>query len=341
VTGEEGAAAADSSAIAADSALQQVPDPFHRSGPMGPLRAAERNPLYHLFLTPTVEGTGVLGPGAWRVEMSTAYSNIFEYNFSDTFEQRFDLERASTVLAISTGLGAGLEVGASIGVQHNWGGFLDPAIQGIHDLFGLPNADREKVANGEYGLYLGARRGPVRAFVDLPPGTGLEAPRLWAAWRLFGSEGSAGALTVRGRIKLPAGDHRASSRRTDGSLEVAARRSWGATHLHVSGGVVRFRLPVALEPIMREGAWFGSVALERQLGDRVSLLAQFFGGSRYAAGFGFAELDRYPLNLTVGAAGRFGEGWSWHLGFTEDVPPNSPSVDFTVDIGIARTWSPG
>ncbi|MBT8404245.1 MAG: DUF3187 family protein [Gemmatimonadetes bacterium] len=333
--------AADSLGLPADSILQQVADPFRRSGPLGPLPVAERNPLYHLFLTPTVEGTAVLDAGAWRVEIATAYSNIFEYNFSDTFEQRFDLERSSTVLAVSRGLGTGLEVGASLGIQHNWGGFLDPAIQGIHDLFGLPNADREKVANGQYGLYLGARRGPVRAYVDLPPGTGLEAPRLWAAWRLLGDADSRGALTVRGRVKLAAGDHRASSRRTDGSLEVAARRSWGPTHVHLSAGIVRFRLPTALEAIMRDGAWFGSVAVERQFGDRLSLIGQFFGGSRYAAGFGFAELDRYPVNLTFGAAGRMGRGWSWHLGFTEDVPPNSPSVDFTVDLGLSRTWSPG
>ena len=332
---------ADGASAYSDSAAAQVADPFRRAGPLGPLHAAERNPLYHLFLTPTVEGTSVLDRGAWRVELTSAYSNIFEYNFSDTFEQRFDLERSSTTLSLARGFGGGFEVGASFGVQHNWGGFLDPAIQGVHDLFGLPNADREKVPNGQYGLYLGARVGPVREYLDLPAGTGMEAPRVWAAWRVLGSPESRGALTFRGRVKLPGGDFRASSRGTDWSIEAAARRSWGPTHVHLSWGLVRFDLPARLAPIMREGAWFGSFALERQLGDRVSLLGQFFGGTRYAAGFGFRELDRYPLNLTFGAAGRLGQAWTWQIGFTEDVPPNSPSVDFTLDIALARTWTPG
>jgi hypothetical protein len=318
-----------------------APEPFGGSVPLGPLRVAERNPLYHLFLTPTVEGTQVLAGGEWKVGLASAYSNIFEYNFSDAFEQRFDLERSSTVVSLARGLGAGFELGVSIGVQHNWGGFLDPAIQEIHDLFGLPNADREKVENGQFGVYLGSRVGAPEVYLDLPPGTGLEAPRVWAAWQVAGGPHTRSGVTLRTTVKLPAGDHRASSRGTDVAAELAVRRSWGRTHLHLSGGIVRFGLPDALAPIMREGAWFGSAGVERGLSDSVSILGQFFGGSRYAAGFGFGELDNLPLNLGIGLRGRAGAGWAWQVSFTEDVPPNSPSVDFTLDLALTRTWSPG
>jgi hypothetical protein len=69
-------------------------------------------------------------------------------------------------------------------------------------------------------------------------------------------------------------------------------------------------------------------------------VAQFLGGSRYASGFGFAELDHMPFNLALGARGRLA-AWTWQVSFTEDVPPNSPSVDFTLDLSLARVWSPG
>ncbi len=305
----------------------------------GPLRVSERNPLYHLFLTPVVQGADVLPRGGWALELSSAYSNIFEYNFSDTFEQRFDLERATTVLTVRRGFGHGLELGGSLGMQHSWGGFLDPAIQGLHDLFGLPNADREKVDDGQFGLFLATRRGPHTVFLDLPSGTGVEAPRLWGAWRLAGGPDAADAVTVRATVKLPLGDHRASSRGTDLAGEVAVRRSWGGTHLHASAGMVRFGLPARFAPIMRSSAWFGSLALEQRVASFMSLNAQFFGGSRYAAGFGFAELDNLPLNLAVGARGGVSD-WIWQVSFTEDVPPNSPSVDFTLDLSIGRVWSP-
>lgn len=160
--GTDGAAPDTLAVTEADTlALDVVPSAVHRA--IGPLRTAERNPLYHLFLTPTVEGSEVLERGEWKVGLATAYSNIFEYNFSDTFEQLFDLERSTTVLSLARGFGGGLELGVSVGLQHNWGGFLDPAIQEIHDLFGLPNADREKVSDRQFGVYLGSRRGPPRA----------------------------------------------------------------------------------------------------------------------------------------------------------------------------------
>jgi hypothetical protein len=318
-----------------------VPDTVEARPALGPLRVAERNPLYHLFLTPTVEGSDVLPQGAWKVRLASAYSNIFEYNFSDAFEQRFDLERSSTVVSLARGLGAGLEVGASVGVQHNWGGFLDPTIQGIHDLFGLPNADREKVDNGQFGVYLGTRLGPRQVYLDLAPGTAIEAPRVWVAWQLAGGPASAGEVTVRGTVKLPMGDFGASSRGTDLAGEIAARRSWGATHLHLSAGLLRFDPPASLAPIMRDGGWFGSVAIERRVTSGLSLVGQFFGGSRYAAGFGIRELDNLPLNLAIGGRGRVGPDWIWQVSFTEDVPPNSPSVDFTLDLTLARVWSPG
>ncbi|WP_405285548.1 DUF3187 family protein [Gaopeijia maritima] len=325
-----------------DTATAEGPEAFpDLDAPFGPLRVAERNPLYHLFLTPTVRGSAVLERGETRMALSTAYSNIFEYNASTTFLQIFDLERSSTVISLARGLGAGFEVGGVVGFQHNWGGFLDPAIQGLHELFGFPNADREKVQNGGFGIYLGSRSRTPEVFLDLPPGTGLEAPRVWAAWRAAGGARRAGELTFRTLVKLPFGDHRASSRTTDWAVEAAGRRSWGGTHLHLSAGVVRFGLPPRLEPIMRDGAWFGSVAVEQRVADGIALLAQFFGGSRYAAGFGIDELDNLPLNLSLGGRGRFGDAWSWQVSFTEDVPPNSPSVDFTVDLMIARSWSPG
>lgn len=313
---------------------------WHRE-PLGPLRVAERNPLYHLFLTPVVEGSDVLEPGAWRARIASGYSNIFEYNFSDAFEQRFDVERSSTTFSLARGFGGGLEIGASAGIQHSWGGFLDPIIQGVHDLFDLPNADREKVENGQFDLFLGSRVGSGQTYLNAGSGLAIEAPRIWVAWRLLGDPLQRSEVTVRGTVKLPLGDTDASSRGTDLAGEIAARWSWARTHLHLSAGMLRLDAPAVLDPIMREGAWFGSAAVERNVSESVSLIGQFFGGGQYARGFGFRELDDLPLNLAIGLRGRAGEGWRWQVSFTEDVPPNSPSIDFTLDLALSRTWSPG
>jgi hypothetical protein len=303
----------------------------------GPLRTSERNPLYHLFLTPVVRGADVEARGSTWIQLANAYSNIFEYNVSPLVRQRFDLERLSTTLTVVHGLLPGLEVGVQVGVQHNWSGFLDPLIQGVHTTFGLPNADREKVPNNRYLVRLtGAQLdGPV--YLDLPPGTALEAPRVLAGWRVLGGPRSAHALTLRGVVKLPMGDLPASTGRSDAAVLVASRHSWRRLNLHLSAGGVVLDPTPELEPIVRSSALLASAGLEVMVSPAFSLLAQFSGGTRYTRGAGFPELDRPPVNFGIGAAGEW-SGWGWQVSFSEDLPPNTPSVDFTFDLQLSRRW---
>lgn len=316
-----------------------APDPGRRAGgtPFGPLRVSERNPLYHLFLTPVVRGADVEPAGGTSLQVANAYSNIFEYNTSPVVRQRFDLERLSSSLTLLHGLGRGVEVGVQIGVQHSWSGFLDPFIQGVHGTFGLPNADREKVPNNEYQVLLAGAGEGAPVYLDLASGRAIEAPRILLGWRLAGGPGHRAALTVRSSVKLPLGNPSASTGRTDVALVAAFRQSWRRVHLHLTAGGVRLDPPRALAPLMRTSAAVGSAAVEVAVAPAVSLLAQFSGGTRYTRGVAIPELDRPPVNFTVGGAGRWG-GWGWQVSFSEDLPPNSPSVDFTLDVQVSRRW---
>lgn len=66
-----------------------------------------------------------------------------------------------------------------------------------------------------------------------------------------------------------------------------------------------------------------------------------FAGSPYFKSVGASELDRVPFNLAVGIIGGRGSAWSWQASLTEDVIPNTPSVDFTVDFQLSTTWGGG
>ena len=306
----------------------------------GPLRIAERNPLYQLFLTPMVSGADVLSWGESRILMSNAYSNIFEYNQSPQLRQLFDVERLQTTVVLSYGIAPRFELGLHVAVQHDWGGFLDPLIQGVHTTFGFPNADREKVDNNDYRLHLESGYDPVRTYLDLPSGTAVESPRIVLAWQVAGGPEQRHALALRTTYKAPVGTARATSHRADAAVEVALRRSTERTHLHLSAGAVTINAPARLDALMRGHAWLASLALERSITPGFSLLAQFSGGSAYTRPVGFSEFDHIPVNFGVGAAGQAGS-WEWQVSFTEDVPPNSPSVDFTFDLQISRRWSAG
>lgn len=304
---------------------------------LGPLRISERNPLYHLFLTPVMRGAEVAEAGEVHLQVANAYSNIFELNASPIMSQRFDLERLSTAMTLLVGVVSGVEMGVQVGVQHSWSGFLDPLIQGVHTTFGFPNADREKVPNNQYQVRLTGPEGREPVYLDLPGGTALEAPRVLVGWRLFGSSAASSLLTLRGIWKLPVGEAPASSGRSDGALMLAFRQRWGSTHLHLSAGGVALNPTAELEPLVRRRAILGSVAVEQRLTPGFGVVAQFAGGSRYTRLAGFKEFDRPPVNFSVGAAGRLSR-WEWQVSFTEDLPANSPAVDFTLDVQISRRW---
>lgn len=303
----------------------------------GPLRIAERNPLYHLFLTPTALGADLEPWQSSSFAMSLSYSNVFEYNDSPLLRQRFDVERLHSVMTLRHGIGPRLELGLQVGVHYDWGGFLDPLIQGVHSTFGFPNANREKVDDNQYRLLLESGIDPVRTYLDLPAGPAIEAPQVLVAWQLSGGPHARHAVALRSTIRLPLGDHRATTRRTDGAFEVAVRRSWRRTHVHLSAGGVTINAPPRLDALMRGHAWIGSFAVEQAVGRRVSLLAQVSGSTSYTRPVGFAELTDMPINVAFGAAGSVGR-WEWQVSFAEDLPPDSPAVDFTVDLQVSRGW---
>ena len=101
-------------------------------------------------------------------------------------------------------------------------------------------------------------------------------------------------------------------------------------------GVTSLSGPSRLASLANGWAGFAGVAAERLLSERVSGLVQLMGSTRYVHGIGATELDRPPMTLAFGLAG--GERWAWQVAFVEDLPPNSPSADFTVHLQVSRVW---
>ncbi len=330
----EGAATAPGTVCAGECAATDALDPW---GPLGPLRVAERSPFFRLFLTPVSEPADLIEADEFRVDMGFAYSNIFELGSSRTHDILFDLERLTTSVAVRYGVNERVEVGLTLATQTNWGGFLDPFVQGLHRTFGFPNADRDKVPDGAYELRV-TPFGEDRSLVAVPAGTLLEDPVLHGAYRLAGGARHRHVLTARASLKVPLGERAAGTGRADGLVELAFRRSWGPTHLHLHGGIVVLGVPDDLTPHVRPAAAIAGLGVERRLTPGVSLVGQLIGGTPYGRNFDAVELDGVPLNLVLGATGRVAHEWGWQVSFAEDLVPEGPSVDFTFDLQISRRW---
>ena len=105
-------------------------------------------------------------------------------------------------------------------------------------------------------------------------------------------------------------------------------------------GAATVREAQDFDGLLRGGSFFADLALERShtFSPRMSAVAQISLESPRLQGFDAPEIDGWPVNFVVGMTGQLGERWSMDVSFSEDIPPESPAADFTLGIGLRRTW---
>ncbi|MDX1566594.1 MAG: DUF3187 family protein, partial [Longimicrobiales bacterium] len=300
--------------------------------PAGPLPVAEQNPLYRFQHAPETEPVDVVEKGALDVELITAYSNVFEKSSSSQHVHLFDLEQMTNTLGARYGVGASWETGVELTFHTGWGGFLDGFVSGFHNAFGFPNGGRETEPAGQHEVRLTGMDPEVdlslsRRTLD------LEGAAVFAKWQPFGGDRGPYGLSIRGTLRTSAGP--LESGRVDAALSLLGRMSgrgeFEGTHFYGSATFLRLDPVSSLEPIFRESAMAFTLAFERGLTSGVAGIVQLSAGTPYVDAWGESRLSRFPSTLTFGIADR-GEGeWGWRFGFTEDFPPESPTVDFTVN----------
>ena len=126
--------------------------------------------------------------------------------------------------------------------------------------------------------------------------------------------------------------------KTDVALMAILRTSDAPWYLHATVGGATVRAADAYDGLLRSKAFFMDVALERNLASWVSGVVQLSVASPRLQGFRDPELDGWPVNLVFGVTGKVNDDWRVDVSFQEDIPPNTPAVDFTLGIGVRRAW---
>lgn len=302
----------------------------------GPLTYEEGGPLQRLGYTPMVEGADVTARGRITADVWLGYANIFEQDSTAGHELYFDLERLVTSLGVRVGVSSRAEVGARLQLETTGGGVLDEVILRYHDALGFGQANRDRYPTGQYAQRLADGEGTV--YVDIPRQRwGFEDARLFAKVSVLGEERSPNALSVLAEARIPGGSNPAASERSDVAVTAIGRRGFGPWYLHGMLGVSTLRASQELAPILRSGSTHAVLAVERSLGT-ISIVAQYQIQSAALDTFEHRELDRAPTNLVLGLSGRFGTSWRWDASFQEDLPADTPAIDFTVGLRVSRTW---
>jgi catechol 2,3-dioxygenase-like lactoylglutathione lyase family enzyme len=265
-------------------------------------------------------------PG-WQVRLLLDYASAIEY--SETPDARFilDAELLRLDATVTRDLGSAF-VGASVGINGAYGGFLDGFLDWYHEVTGLRVAAREVRPRNEfeYELIL-PDRAPIRreassAFlgdarllaghrhtrhwqttvaVTLPTATG---PRGYGRGTV-----SASAITT---VRVP----------LDPRLSFEGSAGLGVTPRHGD-----------LEAVQRTvfGSASGGVRW-RFWGRQAAFINLFYQSAGYRD-TGVRALDQRELTLDYGFLLRARKGPEIFLGMTEDLEPRGPAIDLSFRIG--------
>jgi uncharacterized protein DUF3187 len=303
----------------------------------GPLTSEEGSPLQRISYTPMMEDADVTARGTFATDVWLGFSNIFEQDSSATHLLFLDMDRLISTVTVRWGAAERLEIGGRLTLETTGPGSLDSFILAWHNLFGFGNANRDRFPEDVYRQRL--TKGGRETFLDIPRRTlGFGDARFFAKWRAVRSADERSVLAFRAVTLIPGNANLAGNRRADVAIMALGRLGVGAWYAHALVGGSTVRASPELEPILRDASFFLTLALERSLGRSVAALVQFQTQSAVLESFNHREIDRAPTNLVLGLAGRWGESWRWDASFQEDVPSDTPAIDFTVGLRISRTW---
>lgn len=299
----------------------------------GPLPVRNFQPIQLIFLNLPFERARTLGRGAFEVHVESAQSNEIATNQEDV-QAVLKFETNRTVLGGSAGIAPGLDVGLDVPFISRFGGFLDPLVDSVEDLFHTSNPERTLFPNNSFGGFHVRRRGVVLFDGKHQQ---LELGDLWASvkyevWRSRWRPKGGPLFAVRGAIKAPTGRARGvfGSGKPDFGLGAAAEYQvvdWLVAYgnlavIYPLGPITPGRL--TLNPMLTEG-----VAAEARLSRHFSLLLQQETYTSPVHGSGTRLLDGTVVELTAGV--NFARApFLFQLGAVDNISPVATSADFTV-----------
>ena len=302
----------------------------------GPIPTRNFQPIQQIFLNLPFERARTLAAGEVALRLESAESNEVATN-QEQFDALLKFEQNRTVLGATVGLAKGWDVGLDIPFISRFGGFLDPPIDTIEDLFGTSNVERSFFPNNSFaGFYVREHSG--RSLFEGPKQQ-LELGDIWASAKYLAldSEGLP-RLALRGAVKAPSGRAHGvfGSGKPDFGLGFALEHQfldWLIAYgnfnvIYPLGPITNARL--TLNPMVT-----GGVAGEADLGCGFSFVLQQNTYTSPIHGTGTRLLDGTAVELAAAL------NWAYEpvvvqLSMIDNISPVATSADFTLMLRL--TW---
>lgn len=308
-----------------------------------PFQVTNQSPLVRVYGFPTVSEAGITSSGSWVVTLGMDVASNYTEHSTATEQILLDGESYVWKLGMRYGLGERYEVGVSIPVIMDGGGFLDGFIEGWHRTFGLPQGGRDTVARNKLA-YRYVKNGTQQLLVT-QDSTGLGDILLTGAVRLYDNQDDSAHdnVALRGGIKLPTGD--SGRLQGSGAIDVSlslcgsmnSRTEWGTLGVYGSLGGMYLGNSDILSDQQNRGILFGLAGLGWSPAEWIVFKVQVDGQSPLYHGSSLAELSSVPWILTMGGTVVFPGEYQLDIGVSEDVAVGA-SPDVALHLGLRKRF---
>ena len=301
----------------------------------GPLMMRVDAPIFLIF--PRLPSTNATPPKHSHSEtyFTVHYSSLFRDHEQGNNSIRMDGEILQAELHSRFGLGDRSELFVTIPTLYGTSGFLDEFIEDYHDLISFPQDGRDLNPDDQFGFFH-QHRGTL-AYSLKEDRLQIGDISIGGGWLALQETEQLPAVQLRGAVQLPTGDEEDGfgSGGIDAVIGVALEKRFGTWFLHglldhsILGGSDRFD-DAGLDD---QNTWTGQLALEKQVGQRVSLLAQLRYETTPLGSSEPEESNDSGFLYSLGLFADLTQQTRLQLAFTEDI--NGKSIqDFTATAGL-------
>ena len=314
--------------------LLAAPSPYAFAMEILPFQTSNQSPLVRIFGLPAIGSSSVLPAGRVEGTLSLDASNNSTAGFTPGESLILDGETYRFALTARCGVATGVEMGITIPLLTNSGGFLDGFIEGFHDVLGFSQGVRTSYPKNRL-LYEYRRTGADGVRVD-DGATGIGDIRVSAAWRLYDEERENPLrAALHGSVKFPVGNsHRLfGSGSTDFALWAVVsddyRLPLGHLTLYAAAGGLIMTKGDVLGDRQRTLAGFGSLGFGWSPLEWLALKIQADGHTSFYTGSDLVQVNGGSVQLTSGGTIGFTPSTFLDIGVSEDVVVDaSPDVVF-------------
>jgi hypothetical protein len=297
-----------------------------------PLYVRNLSPVAGLIGFPVLRDARALEQGGLVLELNSSAANTQTSDSSDSEVVVLDGETWRLAPRLRYGFAGGWEIEAELPWLRHSGGSLDKLIENWHDLFGLPDGDREEVPRDQllYG-YDGAGAG----FVHTDTAGGLGDASVSLVKTVWGNPRA--ALSLRGKVKFATGDEDdwLGSGSEDYSLGLnatvapAPQSDW---LWHGQLGYTRAGKIDRLGDIQERNLWFAGLGMEWRAWETLHLKLQLDAHAA-PADSRLEQIGDPAVMLSAGVSWAPAPRWELDFSFSEDIAVNT-AADIVFQFGL-------